>query len=399
MAIPAGATPAPRLRGLLKAARVVVAGQVVSVTPYDSDRVEVVEFAVERVLKGNLPADEAQRVALVEVRDSPTRTDLTVGARGIAFVRPATRTSSLAQLLPAGSYFQLLPQYGAFLEAATAADAERQTALVARVVKATRGAGLDGAGARQLTFDLLTTANPLLVEDGSTGLADLGQHPELTAPELAMLRAALLRAALPDRVRVTLIGAVAKAGLRDAVPALQSIDAPPAVAEAAWQALDQLGAAPPEESLETRLTDRQPEVRAAAARELLRREGVDAVGRVAPLAMRDPDPDVQRAAVDALGALGKPEALPPLERVFVDSPTDLQQATGRAILAVGGPPAIDAFGRLAFTGPVPSQRYAVVLLMTMTDPHRDEVLQRIAQTHSDEDIRELIEHGLPQHHH
>jgi hypothetical protein len=85
--------------------------------------------------------------------------------------------------------------------------------------------------------------------------------------------------------------------------------------------------------------------------------------------------------------------------VFIDSPTDLQQATGRAILAVGGPAAVDAFGRLAFTGPIPSQRYAVVLLMTMTDPHKQEVLDRIEQIHSDEDIRDLIAKGLPYHEH
>ena len=46
---------------------------------------------------------------------------------------------------------------------------------------------------------------------------------------------------------------------------------------------------------------------------------------------------------------------------------------------------------LAFVGPIGSQRYAVVLLMTMTDPRRTEVLERIAKTHSDEEIRELIE--------
>ena len=57
------------------------------------------------------------------------------------------------------------------------------------------------------------------------------------------------------------------------------------------------------------------------------------------------------------------------------------------------------FGRLAFTGPIPSQRYAVVLLMTMPDPHKQEVLDRIEQTHSDEDIRDLIAKGLPYHEH
>jgi HEAT repeat protein len=391
--------PAARLRTLLKSAHLVVAGQVTAVTSYDDDRVAVVQFAVERTLKGAAPNATSRNIALVEVRDARGRTELAAGMCGIAFLRPAARTSSLAQFLPAGTYFEVLPEFGAFVSAASKADAERHIEIVARIVAASRGGGMDANAARQLTFDLLASENPLLVEDAAGGITGLGHEAALTHSELETLRAALLRAALPDRVRVALIEAVAKAGLHEAVPALQSIDSPPAVAEKAWQALDQLGAPPPEQSMEARLADRDAAVRSAAVRELLRREGVGAVTEVAPIAIQDPDPAVRRAAVDALGALGKPEVLPPLERVFVDSPTELQQATGRAILAVGGPPAIDAFGRLAFAGPVPSQRYAVVLLMTMTDPHRDEVLERIAQTHSNADIRDLIAHGLPYHHH
>jgi HEAT repeat protein len=213
------------------------------------------------------------------------------------------------------------------------------------------------------------------------------------------LAAALQRDDLPERVRIGLIDAVGKAGLRQAVPALQRIGAPIAVVEAAWRALDQLGAPPTQQSLTERLADREPSVRAAAVRELLRRDGVAAVSQVAPIAVQDPDPAVRLAAVDALGALGKPEALPPLERVFADSPQDLKQATGRAILKVGGSPAIDAFGRLAFVGPIDSQRYAVLLLMTMSEPTKHTTLDRIAQTHPDETTRDLVRHGLNVHDH
>ena len=399
IAMPALATPAPRLRGLLKAARLVVAGQVTSVTPYEDDRISVVEFAVERTLKYSLPHPGAGKIELIEVHEGKSRPHLAVGTRGIAFVRPAGRLSSLAKVLPRGTYYEVLPDYGSFIPATTPADAERQNAIVARFVAAARGEGMDAQAARKSTFDLLGAESPLLVEDAADGIVDLGKQDKLTPEELNILSSALQRATLPDRVRIALIEAVSKAGLAQAVPALKAIESPPPVAEAAWKALDALGAPPPEDSLVSRTADPAPAVRAAAVRELLRREGVDAVSQVAPVAVQDPDPSVRRAAVDALGALGKPEALPPLERVFVDSPTDLQQATGRAILAVGGPAAVDAFGRLAFTGPIPSQRYAVVLLMTMTDPHKQAVLDRIEQTHSDEQIRDLIAKGLPYHEH
>lgn len=69
----------------------------------------------------------------------------------------------------------------------------------------------------------------------------------------------------------------------------------------------------------------------------------------------------------------------------------------RAILAVGGEPTVDALGRLAFEGPIKSQRYAVILLMTLSGPYKEATLQRIGQTHSDEQIRDLVASGFPIH--
>lgn len=395
----ADAAPAPRLRSLLKTARLVVAGEVTTVTPYDDDRVTVVLMQADRVLKGALPPETGGHLQLVELHEGPRRPSLEAGARGIAFLRPVSRTSYFARVLPHGMYYELLPEFGAFIAAESQAEAEQQAGLVARLMAAARGEGMDAHANRQLSFDLLAAHNPLLVEDAAAGIAELGKQGDLSDAELGTLGNALGRVDLPERVRIALIEAIARANLRQAVPALQGIAAPPAVAESAWKALDALGAPPTEKSLQERLADPQPLVRAAAVRELLRRDGVAAVSQVAPIAVQDPDESVRRAAVDALGGLGKPQALPPLERVFIDSPTDLKQATGRAILAVGGQPAIDAFGRLAFAGPIDSQRYAVVLLMTMSDERKAPVLERIAKTHPDESTRRMLEHGLDVHDH
>jgi HEAT repeat protein len=391
---PAGATPAPRLRALLKAARVVVSGDVSAVTSYDDDRVAVVDLAVDKVLKGSLPGEPPFRLSLVELHEGPTRPPLAVGARGIAFLIPASRTSYLAHVLPEGTYYQLVPDFGSFVAAATPADAAQQTAVVERVVASARGEGLDPYAARRLTFDLLAAQSPLLVEDAAAGLADFGTQRELSGEETDTLRAALQRGDLPERVRIALIEAVAKAGVTEAVPALQGIESPAAVAEAAWQALDQLGAPPTDKGLSARLADPEPSIRAAAVRELLRRDGVAAISQVAPVAIQDPDLSVRQASVEALGALKKPEALPPLERVFSESSGELQQATARAIVEVGGPAAVDTLGRLAMAGPDESQRYAVFIIMTMNEPHKDEVLKRIGESHPDEGIREMVTHGL-----
>jgi HEAT repeat protein len=395
----ADASPAPRLRALLKAGRLVVDGQVATVKSYDDDRVAVVEFRVDKIFKGNLPGEPPQRVSIVEVREGPVRPGLDAGMRGIAVLRPAPRTTLLAKVLPEGTYYELLPEHGSFIAAASPGDAGRNSAVVDRLVAAARGSGLDASAARQLTFALLASQSPILVEDGIAGVAKLGRQAALTAEELGTLRTALGRADLPEQVRIALIEAVAAAGIGEAVPALQAISTPPAVVEAAWQALDRLGAAPPDESLQARLADREASIRAAAARELLRREGVEAISQIAPLAIQDPDPSVRMAAVEALGALKKPEALPPLERVFSSSSPELQQASARAIIGIGGQPAIDALGRLAFAGPGESQRYAVVVLMTVNDERKTEVLQRIGATHPEEEVRDLALHGLDVHEH
>jgi len=395
---PAAALPAPRLRALLKTARVVVSGEVTAVKSYDDDRVAVIDFTADRVLKGSLPGTPPFRLALVELHEGPSRPALTPGTRGLAFLRPASRTSYLAKVLPSGTYYEILPDYGSFASAPSKGPADGQAVLAARVVRAVSGQGIEPAAARALTFDLLTADNPLLLEDAAAGLADL-HNPKLSAEELRVLRAALLRTDPRDRVRVAVIEAVAKGGVRDAIPTLQSINEPPAVAEAAWKALDQLGAGPAEKSLDADLASPDPGIRAAAVRELLRRDGAAAVSQVAPVAIQDPDLTVRRAAVDALGALGKPEGLAPLERVFADSPTDLQQATARAIVAIGGQPAIDTCTRLAFTAPPDAQRYAVLVLMTMNDPRKQEALARIAETHPDEQIRDLVTKGFQYHEH
>lgn len=390
---------APRLRSLLGAARLVAAGQVTASTPYDDDRVAVVAFAAEKVLKQSAPGPAPAQLGIVELHEGPTRSPLTAGMRGIAFLRPAARTTYLAKTLPQGTYHELVPEYGAFVAASSPAELEREVDILSRLLLAARGEVMTPAQTRRLTFDLLRAESPVLVEDATPGLAGLDGATELSAEELETIRKTLGRSDLNERIRVGLIEAVGAAGLRQAIPVLQAIESPPPLAEAAWKALAQLGAPVPEERLEARIADRDPSVRAAAVREKLRRDGAAAVSQVAPVAIQDPDPTVRRAAVDALGQLGTPEALPPLERVFADSSGDLLQASARAILGIGGRPAIDAFGRLAYVGTPTSQRYAIVLLMTIDDPHKTEVLDRIKENPPDEQIRELLEHGLPVHDH
>jgi hypothetical protein len=392
----ADAATAPRLQNLLKSARLAIAGHVDNLAEYDDGRVVVLSVVVDQAFRGTVPSGSPPVVQVVDLREGATRPSITKGARGLFFLRPAPRTSYLGQTLPPGSYDQLLPEAGAFLAADSPEQLTRQRDILARVLKSVSGGGLDNAASRQLTVLLLGADNPLLVEDGAAGVADL--KPPLTTDESRALDAALLRTELPERVRLALIHSVADAKLTAMVPTLQKIDAPPALMEAAWQALDALGAAMPDTALDERLGDPAPATRSAALREKLKRDGVAAIPSVAPLVTKDASPEVRRAGIDALGELKQPEGLPVLEIAFVDNTTELRQASARAIYSIGGPPAVAALERLATTGPIDSQRYAIVALMLIDDPSKTAIVERLATTHPDPDIRKLIAEG-PEHHH
>jgi hypothetical protein len=397
---PAAAAVAPKLRPLFSRARLVVGGTVGEVETYASGRVAVAHLAVSQTLKGAPP--QGAKLFVIESRELPTPPIFEGGMRGVAFVQPARLTSFLRQTLPPRSYSELADKH-AFLACASEAELAEMVGIFNRLASASRLPEADAAkradADRRLVFDLVAARHPVLVEDGAaslTSVADLAAT--LTEDEQARLETALLRADLEDRIRVALIAAVGTAGLRQLAPTLEMLRSPVAVREAAWKALDTLGAAPPAERLAEGLAADDPALRAAAARELLRREGVAAISQVAPLALQDRDTMVREAVVDALGASKRPEALPPLERVFEQETGKLQQAAARAIRDIGGPPAVESFGRLAFAAPPGGQRYAVMLLLTLTD-RNDPVVKRIEETHPNETVRELIRHGIEVHKH
>lgn len=394
VASPSWAAAERRIGDLAQRARLVVSGSVRSVTPYDDGRMAVADFAVQEVLKGGRTSG---RIAIVEMRDVPTRSGLTVGAQGVAFLRRASRSSYLRDHLPAGEYYELLAARSAFVASDSAAAGKEIATLTRRILAPARGieedATLGMKKSRQLTFDLLASGHPILVEEGVAALIAI--RSPLAAAEVATLDATLVRETLGARVRIALIRAIAIAELVEAIPGLTEVQSPPEVMEAAWRALGRLGAPPDEESIRERLVSTQPQVRIAAVREILRRRGVEAVPDVAPITVADPEVAVREAALEALADLRAPEALPPMERVFAQESGALRQAAGRSILAVGGPAAAESLARLAFEAPISGQRYAVVLLMTMDSEETRQSLERVRKVHPDDEVRHLVEHGLP----
>src|SRR5262249_38192570 len=104
----ASAAVAPQLQGLLRQARVVVAGDVIDVTPYDQGRVAVAKIHVAKTLKGEQAGDTVQ---VVEMRDRPNAAPVfKAGLAVVVFLRPADRNSYLRKHLPAGDYYQTLAE-------------------------------------------------------------------------------------------------------------------------------------------------------------------------------------------------------------------------------------------------------------------------------------------------
>lgn len=397
-AAPARAVDAPRLQTLVARAPLVAAGRVTTVEAFDAGRVAVATLAVTAAPKGERPAPP---VRIVEMRDlASVPAVLDKGMLVLAFLEPLHTNSYLARTLPRADYRQLVAGRIGRVVAATPAELEEIVGVVERILATSRTPEPEPARreatARTLVFDEIAARSAVLVEDGAAGLHTLpGLAESLSTEEQQRLEAAIGRADLSASVRAAVVRAIGASGLRQLVPALQRLRSQAApVLVAKFEALDRLGAPPSLAEVEPYLGSTDAAVRTAAARALAAAPGNDGIARAGQLALRDPDVAVRRAAIEAIGESRRSEALPTLERVFRESPPDLQQVAGRGIYQVGGPAAADVLVRLAFEARPESQRLAVVLLLALQGRRDDPLVQRVAKTHPDPELRRLIEHGV-----
>ncbi len=394
--VAAPAAVAPQVQSLLRQARVVVAGDVTGVTPYDQGRVVVATVRVGKTLKGELVGDAA---LVVEMRDRPNTAPIfRAGEEVVVFLRPADKNSYLRKQLPAAEYYQVIADH-ACLSAKDASQAAQTRTLVERVGHSQQKPDPDprrrAENDRALTFDLIAARDATLVQDGAASLGDI---PDLAATlrpdERQRLETALGRDDLPPQVRVSLVRAIGAARLKAMIPALRALhDQPPEVQAAVWATLAQLGAPPSQDEWEQQLSSSDAGVRAVAVREYLRTMGTAGIGRVGSAAVHDPDASVRVAAIKALGKTQRPEALPPLQQAFTDESAEIYQAAVQAINEIGGRPAAEVLAKLSFDAPPPNQRLALTALLFMVGPD-DPLVVHIAETHPNPDMRDLIQHGI-----
>ncbi len=388
------AATAPRVADLLRGAAVVGIGRVTAAEDLDHGRIRIHDLVIDNELKpGGREGSRTLRV--VSITDEPGAPLIEAGSSGVAFVRPLRRNSYLDANLPAGAMYQFVEQRAGWLQSSGPEQLAAIAAPIQQMIESSRNPSKDTvARHRTLVFAMLSAPHPLLITNGVADLSTLPQlASSLTAGEAATLGAVLNNAALPIELRTALIAEIGTLGLRTMVEPLQQIREP-ALQEATLTALRQLGAPVADEELRDRLAATDPQVRLAAAVELLERDSAAAIPVVSGTVLLDADPQVRMGVIEALGATGSAAALPPLETVFTISAVEERQAAARALRQIGGEPAIEALHRLAFTGPIDAQRYAVIVLMTLGVPRDDPRVKDIARRHKDKEIHTMLEHGL-----
>lgn len=398
----------PRLAARLVGASVVVEGRVSRVRPFDHDRVRVIEFAVDRVLKGQERLGTPMgTLEIVEMRDRPAASPLLeTGAHAVVFLRRMKRGSYLDSTLGAGRRWQAVDGRTGVVSHRDRAVVTEVGTMVDRLAERSRApaatADERAADVRGWTFDAVSGQHEDLVEDGAAGLVDLPNLAgSLTADERTRLEKALRRDDISPRIRAELVSAVARANLRSLAPTLGALRAGDAVVlDALWRAREALGETPRSATVAARLRDDDPAVRMVAVRTYARMYPAEAVPMLGRHLDDEDSTEVRIAVLEALGPVGKDEATEILEQAFVsDDALIVRQAAGRVLFERGGEEAAASFGRLAFAAAPEGQRHAVALLMALDRPDDDPILARIRETHPDPKTRELAEHGIKDSHH
>jgi HEAT repeat protein len=384
----AGSRP---LRLLAAGASAVIAADVARSESYDEDRLRVHRLHVERVLRGRLDDVEA---GVVEIRGTSRRPPLlTEGEHGVFLLHLAPSASYVDQQLGAGAWFAVVGGRDGVIPV----DSDAELATVERILDA--GAALeppdDKAGRRRLAFDELASGNARLVADALVELRALPEIGGLADDERKALTKVFTDVRVPATVRIGLMQLLGEKKVADALPALTAATADtPDVLDAILAARTALGSPPTRAEIVKYLDSQVPGIRAAAVRALARLDDPAALDQVGFYATSDREVAVRHAAIEALGASGRPAAVPILTRTFESAERDIKQTSARALLQIGGPAADNALVDLALHGgSTETQTYAALLLL-MSRGREDPAVRRLATSNPSPEVRALLEHGL-----
>jgi HEAT repeat protein len=384
----------PPLRQLAAEATAAVLGDVGRTETYDEGRLLLHRIRVTRVLRGRIDVAEP---AVVDILGDPNRPPLVVeGERAVFLLKPQPPLSYLDEQLPEGSRFAVVSGVDGVLTVGTDAEVE---AIERALAQGAAVAALDEeparAACRKLAFTELASPSPRLALDALTELRQLPDVKGLTPEEVDGLGRALRDPRVDPTTRMGLIRLIGERGWREALPALgTALTDSPATLDAVLAARTALGTPPTRADLRPYLEEKDPKLRAVAARALARLDDPQALGDVGGLARNDPDVKVREAAVEALGKSGKPAAIPVLRETFASNERAIRQASARALIDMPGPVGDQALVELALQGRTSEVQSYAALVLLVTRGRDSEAVRRLEQSNPSPAVRKLLEHGI-----
>jgi hypothetical protein len=328
---------------------------------------------------------------IVEERRSSLRL-MQKGQRVLVFLSYAPRHSLYRKHLPPGRHFVVLGGKEGVIELDPGADD-----LARRVVMAYLRGTAQGEGERALIRRELYSSQSRFAADAVAQLEkDAGLAKSLEKEDLEALKACLRDDRIDERTKARLVQLLGEGEVPKAEALLRAFEPSSGILIAARaEALARLGFAPGAKEIESYLGNSDPTVRRFGVKRLASSRQGDAVDRLEAVALNDSNKGVRLAAIEALGATGRPEATKVLERTFNSEDDDVRRASARGFNQLGGPAAQEALSEIVFRGErYEVQAHALVLLFAMGTTKEDPAIERIRSEHPDRRIRRMIEEGI-----
>lgn len=384
---PVRAGEARTLRELTAEASAIAIGQIVGSEDLAEGALSVHTLDVVHALKGAAPG----LLQIVEERRSSLRL-IQKGQRVLVFLGQAPRHSFFRKHLPPGDYLAPLAGKQGVIELDPGADE-----LARSVVGAYLGGTAQATDTRALLRRELRSSESRFAADAVVQLErDAGLAQSLEKEDLKALKACLRDERIDERTKARLVRLLGGGEVPGAAALLRAFEpSSGSLIAARAEALTRLGFAPGAKEIESYLGHSDPTVRRFGVKRLASSRQDDAVDRLEDVALGDSDKGVRLAAIEALGATGRPKATKVLERTFNSEDDDVRRASARGFNQLGGPAAQEALSEIVFHGErYEVQAHALVLLFAMGATKEDPAIERIRSEHPDRRIRRMIEEGI-----
>jgi hypothetical protein len=339
----------------------------------------VTRLAVERALKGQWPSPAPAVVQeLIFHTDRPL---LDVGQRRLLLLEPLPDWSHYREMLEPGSYLRIAHQPLGIADPGAAPLVERYLAALRR--PASRDA--------RLAVLVEALRSPQLGDQALRAVRSPALWPpHPTEAETSALAAALRDPSIPPERRRGLLDLVAARRLGSLRPAVRELLGDPRLGPFARRTLAALGEPVTTEAVRHDLASADPAARLAAVESASALQSDERLEILDAMARRDPNLEVRRAAIRALGR-GGAAAVPSLAALLGDSDGRIAYYAAQALARIGQLAAVRALSEPFGHGSYESQVAAVFALQKIGSDAALKVLSDVHARPPDPRLRQVID--------